>query len=863
MPHSFLSDSRNWWTLAGHIRREIQPLIPFHDLYLIPSSPAAAGEALLADSETLPSFWCGPPEFNESSATLRLPLGENHTPWLEVILEGVSWGPEQEHLRPFLIKVVQLLIEKAYWIDEQRRDPDTRVLNPYHFFREIREKTAAVYRQGKLFPHSLYLHYPESETGPPARLGLLTVELFQPLGAETFTLAEKETFFARKLARTLETGLPWPAVVGRIAPRRFSILWEAMEDTDLETRRDLALEVVRQAGFPEKPQGTGEPWGLRGGFALFPDHFHPLEIEALFRSQAPAEDPPLLQRKAEQALLLAAEAGAGPCCHFLEILQSGGRIKKILGMNRLLTTIGSSHLARLPMFFGVSGKGPPTRPYKAIISLHEVFPDTSLAEVCWVNDPLDQIQTGDVLQLLQDLPPSSAFSAENLERGLPLSPHDPDTGLPTQTLFLYSFRQDCRDWERFALALIQIRDLHLKRDLLGRVEFQRLLKKLIAGCRCFFPEPTRLARYSFDTLLLFQPQAGATEIREAAERIKRLVFETLESTVHAGLALFPQPPFAQADIWENSLKALAHARLLGPGAITLLDDLTLNISGDHLFDRGHIEGAVRDYQRGLALNPDNPNLRNSLGVCYGNLKNLPAAVAEFERVLRSDPGNFMALYNLGLIALKQKEPEQARAYFEQARQADGDHFEVHYRLGKIYRDGGLIDDSLACFQRAQELRPDKTFLHKYLGEAWLKKGDWDQALSYFKGAVKNNPRDAYSLNQLGALYLLKEVNRPVALSIFRTCTEMEPGNALFRFWHGRALLQDRNFEKARQELEKAWDLGEHSGPVCYYLGLAWAGLDQAPAARRWWQEALDLDPGFEEARRKLDGYGVDSPAQMG
>ncbi|MBI5582531.1 MAG: tetratricopeptide repeat protein [Deltaproteobacteria bacterium] len=853
MPLPFLADSRNWWPLAGLIRREIQPLLPFHDLYLIPSSTAAEGEALSADSDPTPAFWCGPPEFNEASATLRLPLGDRHTRRLEIILEGVSWGPGLERLRPFLIKVVQLVLEKAYLLAEQRRDPDTRVLNQYHFFREIREKTAGLYRQGKLFPHSLYLDRPESETGSPARLGLLTLELFEPDPALPTGGSETETFWIHKLARTLETELPWPASVGRIAPRRFSLLWEAPEATDLPSRLPLVLEVLRHFGFLPGPDRTPGALELWGGFALFPDHFQAGEIEALDRPLIPAGNPPALERKAEQALELAREQKNQPYCSFLEVLQRGGKVKKILGMNRLVTTLGYTQLACLPMFFGVSGNGVSSRPFKAVVSLNEVFPETSLAEVCWINDPLEQIQVGDTLSLLKDLPSSGGLSGEAVEQILSRSPLDPDTGLPTQSAFLQSFRQDFLKWPRFGLALIRIRDLQLKRDLLGRLEFQRLIKKMIQACAGCLAEPARLAQYSFDTLILVQPESPLSEVREAAECLKKLAWETLESTVNIGIAGFPYGPFEKSDVWENALKALAHAWLLGPGAIVLLDDLTLNISGDQLFDQGKIEAARRDYQRGLVLNADNPNLRNSLGVCYGNLKDLRAAVAEFEQVLKADPQNYMALYNLGLIALRQEDPARARAYFEQAREADEDHFEVHYRLGKLYRDAGLIDQSLDCFRRAQELRPEKTFIQRYLGEAWLKKGDWDQALSYFKGAVKTNPRDAYSLNQLGALYLLKEINRPVALSIFRTCTEMEPGNALFRLWHGRALLQDRDYEAARGELTQAWDLGEHNSPVCYYLGLAYEGLQQPAAARRWWEEALALDPGCAEARRKLEG----------
>ena len=858
MPLPFLADSRNWWVLTGLIRREIQPLLPFRDLYLIPSSAPAGRETTLPDGEPLPSFWCGPPEFNEASATLRIPLGEGQRPWLEVILEGVRWGPEQENRRPFLVKVIQLLIEKAFLTAEQQRDPDTRVLNQYHFFREIRKKTTAAYHQGKLFPHNRYLVHPESETGPPVRVGLLTLELFDSGGSGNPSAVETENFKIHKLARALETNLPWPAEVGRIGPRRFSVLWEGTEETDLYSRLPLVLEFLRPAGLPEGTGQTREPLELWGGFSVFPDHFHPAEIESLAQPLAPSGDPPPLQRKAEQALQLAHEQRSNTCRSFFEVLQSGGRVLKVLGMNRLITNLGVTQLARLPMFFGVSGNDSPSRPFKALVSLNEVFQETSLAEICWLNDPLDQIQIGNSLSLLPDLPASDGLSGEAGRQTLPFSLQDPDTGLPTQTAFLQSFQRDCLGWDQFGLSLIRIRELYLKRDLLGRVEFQRLFKKLIQGCTDFFSEPARLAQYSFDTLILVQPEGSPTEAQVAAEQIKKIIWDTLESTVNIGIAVFPQISFEKSDIWGNALKALAHARLLGPGALVLLDDLTLNISGDQLFDQGKIAEAIREYQRGLLFRADNLNLRNSLGVGYGHLKELVEAVSEFEQVLQYDPRNFMALYNLGLIALRQEDPERARIYFERAREADDGQFEVHYRLGKLYRDAGLIDQSLDCFRRSQELRPEKTFIHRYLGEAWLKKGDWDQALSSFKGAVKHNPRDAYSLNQLGALYLLKEINRPVALSIFRTCTEMEPGNALFRFWLGRAHLQNQDLEAARSELEKAWDLGERSSPVCYFLGLAYEGLSRPAGARRWWEEALALDPGFEDARRKLDGYEVDS-----
>ena len=128
-----------------------------------------------------------------------------------------------------------------------------------------------------------------------------------------------------------------------------------------------------------------------------------------------------------------------------------------------------------------------------------------------------------------------------------------------------------------------------------------------------------------------------------------------------------------------------------------------------------------------------------------------------------------------------------------------------------------------------------------------------------------NPRDAYSLHQLGALNLVRESNLPIALSFCRYSVELEKGNPHFRFWLGRALYQNRQYEGAQKELETAWELGERTGPLCFFLGLSLEKLDQIGPARLWWEKALSFDPGMEEARQKLhasaDALSGTSPAE--
>jgi len=57
--------------------------------------------------------------------------------------------------------------------------------------------------------------------------------------------------------------------------------------------------------------------------------------------------------------------------------------------------------------------------------------------------------------------------------------------------------------------------------------------------------------------------------------------------------------------------------------------------------------AIKEYKRGLQIDPDNINLLNSLGVIYAQINRYHQAIPLFEKVLGIDSEDFMALFNLG------------------------------------------------------------------------------------------------------------------------------------------------------------------------------------------------------------------------
>ncbi len=130
------------------------------------------------------------------------------------------------------------------------------------------------------------------------------------------------------------------------------------------------------------------------------------------------------------------------------------------------------------MFFGILERDQEIEAFKAIVSLNEAYPETSLAEICWIKDPLKKVAVGDRLTRLDEIPSLDGDdpAAELQDRDLPIPLGD--QGLLTLPDFLRSFHQGHSTWSLFWMALLQIQDWEIKGDLLGRVERQLLFQQV-------------------------------------------------------------------------------------------------------------------------------------------------------------------------------------------------------------------------------------------------------------------------------------------------------------------------------------------------------------------------------------------------
>ncbi len=294
--------------------------------------------------------------------------------------------------------------------------------------------------------------------------------------------------------------------------------------------------------------------------------------------------------------------------------------------------------------------------------------------------------------------------------------------------------------------------------------------------------------------------AVSHEIQQAVNRLKN-------GSVSIGAAIYPMLDYNRGQIVENARKALVHASFFGQGSIVAFDAVSLNISGDALYQAGDVVGAAKEFERGLKIDPGEENLHNSLGVCYGVQGDQQKALEAFEKAITISPDNVMALHNAGYSKLILNNTEGALVYFRKAHELDGNLFEVAFHMGKLLVETDRPEEGRPFLEKALQLRPDSGVGHFFMGECYRELGRPDKAIRAYEAAVKRNPNDAGALSALGLLYDDKGENPEISMLFCEKSVELEPENSLYLYRLGDVLQKHGKMDGALDMFEKAQAFG--------------------------------------------------------
>ncbi|OEU84671.1 MAG: hypothetical protein BA865_09040 [Desulfobacterales bacterium S5133MH4] len=381
--------------------------------------------------------------------------------------------------------------------------------------------------------------------------------------------------------------------------------------------------------------------------------------------------------------------------------------------------------------------------------------------------------------------------------------------MPVGEQFQELFESSAASSASFAVLVIRIDDLDRTQKRFGEDIASSVVLKLARIIdEASNTHRGKWGRLDHDLLACFCPDMDEAAADELARELQERLAHPGEETVSIGIAVHPFWPFEKMTALSNAKKALDHAAFFGPKAVTPFDAVSLNISADKLYQYGDIDGAIEEFKKAVAVDPQNVNVHNSLGVCYGVQGKMELAIDAFEIAIGLDPEDVMATYNLGLAHLKRGDKEKALGLFLEAHGIEGENPEVACEIGMCYLETGQTDTALEYLEKAAQKMPKGARVFRVLGDCYMKKGLLPDAVKAYEKAIKRHPTDANSLSALGHLYGALGENLKIAVVLCQESTAIDPENGLYRLRLGKLYLKNRENEKAVEQFKLAAQVGE-------------------------------------------------------
>jgi tetratricopeptide (TPR) repeat protein len=259
---------------------------------------------------------------------------------------------------------------------------------------------------------------------------------------------------------------------------------------------------------------------------------------------------------------------------------------------------------------------------------------------------------------------------------------------------------------------------------------------------------------------------------------------------------------------------------------------------------GNYPGAVRAYERGLAVEPENVEILNSLGFALFQQGKSQEAVVALEKALAVDPKHVKAHNNIALASIDLGELELAEAHYRESLAIEPQ-AAIHSDLGFVLERQGLADEAIEQYQKALELDPASASAHYNLGGALVRRRESAAAAQHFRAALEHKP-SAPAYAGLGlALYQQGEVDE--AIASLRAGIAADPKHPAAYDQLGTILVEQGKLEEAASN----YRLLVHYRPSAaahQKLAEVLMRLGRTDEARKEMEMAKALDPNLGEAR---------------
>jgi tetratricopeptide (TPR) repeat protein/Tol biopolymer transport system component len=208
---------------------------------------------------------------------------------------------------------------------------------------------------------------------------------------------------------------------------------------------------------------------------------------------------------------------------------------------------------------------------------------------------------------------------------------------------------------------------------------------------------------------------------------------------------------------------------------------------------GNYPGAVRIYERGLKVEPENVELLNSLGFALFQQGKSEEAITALEKALAVDPGHWKAHNNMALASIDIGELELAEAHYRESLALEPQPA-IYNDLGFVLERQGLPHEAADMYRKSLELDPESAAAQYNLAASLTRSGEFAEAEPHFRAALAKKPTtEAYT--GLGVV-LLQQGRVPDAIASLKDAIRVDRTNAAAYEQLSAILIQAGKLEEA-------------------------------------------------------------------
>jgi serine/threonine-protein kinase len=156
-------------------------------------------------------------------------------------------------------------------------------------------------------------------------------------------------------------------------------------------------------------------------------------------------------------------------------------------------------------------------------------------------------------------------------------------------------------------------------------------------------------------------------------------------------------------------------------------------------------------ERAISADPQNPDVRVTLGELRRLTGRLDDALKEYRAALAQQPNNADAILGLAETYKAAGKLAEAEAAYTKSIELQPNYWGGYNKLGAFYAGHGRLPESAVMFQKVIALVPDNQRGYNNLGGVYEQMGRYDDAVSVFSRSIAKKPTDQ-AFSNLGTCY---------------------------------------------------------------------------------------------------------------